>query len=191
VSGKSSAPNLARPELLNLKLRALFGVGARADLLFTLLAWPDRAFVASDLTTTGYSKRNIALVLEWFGNAGLLTDLRRGNRLEFSWQRRPQLVELVQPLPRYFPQWPELLRVWSWLLQLVTENESRSAPLARVATSKLLGELQQELHRLKLSPPQEAPPDWLAVQDWIVQEARRLEQGTSPSLRARTAPGHK
>lgn len=60
LSGKSQAPDLQRPALIRLRLRALFGVDARADLLAALLSFESQKFSAADLVFVGYTKRNIA-----------------------------------------------------------------------------------------------------------------------------------
>lgn len=61
-SGKSEAPDLSRPALLRLRLRAIFGVGARADVLTELLLSSNKS--ASELAKMGYSKRRVASTLD-------------------------------------------------------------------------------------------------------------------------------
>src|SRR5262249_31371950 len=64
LSGKSTAPDLENPALIRLKLRALLGVDARADLVASVLPFPTRKFSAAELVFVGYTKRNIADALE-------------------------------------------------------------------------------------------------------------------------------
>lgn len=92
LSGKSHLPPLSRPPLLQLRLRALFGVGARSDIIGAVLAHRSEDFGAADLVFVGYSKRNIAEALDMLAAAGLFRTARIGNRVRFSWQRREQLL---------------------------------------------------------------------------------------------------
>jgi hypothetical protein len=113
LSDKSRAPDLETPALVNLKLRALFGVGARADVITAILNWPAPDFGAADLVLVGYTKRNLAGALDALREGGLLNSTRVGNRVRFSWRRRRELCRLVEPLPKAIPRWPPIARVCS------------------------------------------------------------------------------
>ena len=71
-SGKSSPPRCETPALLGLRLRALFGVGARADLLTFFLTQKKTIFTASDTVEIGYSKRSLADLLDNFVQSGFI-----------------------------------------------------------------------------------------------------------------------
>lgn len=100
LSGKSCLPALTHPALLSLRLRALFGVGARADIIGAVLSRRSEDFGAADLVFVGYSKRNLAQALDMLAVAGLFRASRTGNRIRFSWQRWEQLSALLAPLSR-------------------------------------------------------------------------------------------
>ena len=135
-SGKSRAPNLDQPALLHLKLRALFGVGARADIIGALLTWPSETFGAADLVFVGYTKRNLADALDVLAAGGLLRAARVGNRIRFSWHRHRELSLLLKPLPKRIPQWPIIMRLLSGFLYLLTRLEGKSDRLYVVEAAR-------------------------------------------------------
>ncbi len=190
LSGKSTEPDLGRPELIHLRLRALFGVGARADVIGATLAWPSPTFIASELTYLGYSKRNLSTVLDWLVSGGLLGSVSAGNQLRFSWKRRTQLVALISPLPKFLPRWPLLLELLSVLLDLVSSNEGKSDRVASVSAAKAFSALQGPLNTLGLEPPRGKPASWTEHCSWIVDKVIALREGTSRMLHSGTAmPG--
>src|SRR5882724_4971398 len=83
TSGKSQRPELGQPALLQLRLRCLFGVTARADVLLRLL----RPIMVHELVPLAISdfadigtKPTISEVLADLTMAGLVEKWRRGNR---------------------------------------------------------------------------------------------------------------
>ena len=71
LSHKSCLRPLESPALLNIRARSIFGTGARADLITFFLTHPKSDFAASDVAEIGYSKRNLAEILEEFCFSGL------------------------------------------------------------------------------------------------------------------------
>lgn len=175
LSGKSRAPDLRQPALLNLRLRALFGVGARADVMTAVLNWSAPAFTASDLVFVGYTKRNLSDTLEFLGAAGLLSSRRVGNRITFSWRRFRELSALVEPLPSTIPRWPTIVRVLVAFLVLLGATEGKSERLSLVAAATALRDLAPDLAVLNLTPPRVVLGEtaWKDVAEWLLQSARR------------------
>jgi DNA-binding transcriptional ArsR family regulator len=173
---KASAPDLELPGLVGLRLRALFGVGSRADIICALLGWPAQSFTASDLVFIGYTKRSIAQTLESLAAGGLLRSSYVGNKRVFSWRSRAALQKLVGPLPALFPRWPTIFRVFLALLDLFTRVGEKSTRVAGVEASKLLHALSSELDALGFSLPKGGRPDetWTALVDWAAEEAVRM-----------------
>ncbi len=59
-TARSSLAPLTRPALVRLRLRALFGVGARAEIVHAFVAQPHAQMTAAELArVTGYTKRNV------------------------------------------------------------------------------------------------------------------------------------
>ncbi len=175
-SGKSRAPNLDRPALLHLKLRALFGVGARADIIGALLIGPSETFGAADLVFVGYTKRNLADALDLLAAGGLFRAARAGNRIRFSWHRHRELSLLLKPLPKRIPQWPIIMRLLSGFLSLLTRLEGKSDRLYLVEAARSFHQLAPDLQALGL----EAPPTLIGtataqtVVKWLLATTTRM-----------------
>lgn len=179
LSGKSSAPNLERPALVNLRLRALFGVGARADVISATLNWNAPSFGARDLVFIGYTKRNLADALDALADGGLFDVARVGNRMRFSWRRRRELVRLLGQLPVAMPRWPLAGRVLSGFLGLVTRVHGKSERLAVVEAAREFARLRNDMTALGLEPPEASTKalEWPTVNRWLQQTARELARG--------------
>ncbi len=72
-------PDLGRTSMASLRARAVFGVGARADVVCALLEKKGEWIRTSDLVGQGYSKNAVAAVLKDLERAGLLSSAKRGN----------------------------------------------------------------------------------------------------------------
>ncbi len=128
VTGRSTLPPLSRPSLVWLRLRAVFGLGARAEILRCFLAQPDTPFksVTTLASETGYTKRNVADESEMLERGGLLSHRARGNRFYYSLARREELEGLIGGLPDIRPNWPRVLNVAQQLVRLEEASESTS-----------------------------------------------------------------
>jgi hypothetical protein len=93
--GKPRRLPVERPALVRLRLRALSGVGARADVLAELLSRAGRWTRTVDLSGVGYSKRSIAAVLSELADAGLVERMAQGNAHQFRIRRPEQLSDVV------------------------------------------------------------------------------------------------
>src|ERR1700681_740828 len=77
-------PDLRRPSLIQLRLRALVGVSARAEILKLMLAEPDRGHGASSLAeAAGYGKGSVSQALDLLTMAGILNVEPKANRLVY------------------------------------------------------------------------------------------------------------
>ncbi len=180
VSGKSRLPALTRPALLSFRLRALFGVGARADIIGAVLSRRSEDFGAADLVFVGYSKRNLAEALDMLAAAGLFRTTRAGNRVRFSWQRREQLADLLAPLPEVIPVWSSMLRVMSGFLDLLTRTETKSDRLVAVEAARCLRQLADDLQALGVEAPDLPAMTREALSDWVLSTTALLvRSGTS------------
>ena len=97
---RSLLEDLRRPSLISLRIRAIFGVGARAELIRAFLSRPHLAMTAADLSAeTSYRKRNVLNELEPLRFAGLVKSFRAVNADRFSLALVDQLAALAGPLP--------------------------------------------------------------------------------------------
>ncbi len=92
---RSMSLPLGRPSLVRLRLRALSGVGARADVLAELLLRGNRWTRTVDLADIGYSKRSVASVLSELAEAGVVERVSQGNAHRFRLARLDALAALV------------------------------------------------------------------------------------------------
>lgn len=80
LSGKSLLPPLETSSLLTLRLRNLFGPGAKADILAYFLTRDGLNFSAADLIEIGYSKKALMTALDHLAASGLLSSTSTRNK---------------------------------------------------------------------------------------------------------------
>jgi hypothetical protein len=112
MSGKSRPPELERPALLQLRIRALFGVTSRAEVVRLLLVAGGRRWTASGLAwSAGFSKVNVASVLEAFRSISMVHVEESGMQRIYRLARAEELLGtderpgLLQPVPAFQPDW--------------------------------------------------------------------------------------
>jgi hypothetical protein len=131
---RSSSPELSRPSGVWLRLRAMFGIGARAEILRVLL-----------------SKRNVADECENLERAGVLARRIQGNRFDYTLARPSELKAFLGELPPTTPDWNALLHVTQQLtaLQASATNPGTQA----VHAKQTLNAISDDLTALGLRPP--------------------------------------
>ena len=100
--------DLARPSLLRLLLRALHGVGARADVMCELLADGEVWLSATDLARLGYTKRNVSRILSEFQQAVFVDGRVDGNILRYRISHVEALSSIVGSKGLSQPRWKEI-----------------------------------------------------------------------------------
>lgn len=133
-TGRSAAPSLSRPALLQLRLRALWGVTARAETLRVMLIEGERFMGVSEVASAaGYGKDAVADALESLHRGGLLDAGGVRNQRMFRLRRADELSALVAPLPDPKRSWP-----WQSVLPLMAgfleaTDLIETPPMARAA----------------------------------------------------------
>ncbi|MGC4068695.1 MAG: hypothetical protein QM784_29395 [Polyangiaceae bacterium] len=181
LSGKSQLADLSTPALFNLRVRAIFGIGARADLLTALLGSKLPNWSAPELVHVGYTRRNLAQILDDLAKAEVLRVRRERNQLRYEWQRRSELEALVRPLPAHVPRWPALMRLLIGMHCLLSSNCSTPALVAGINASKWLASHEQDLLGLSIALPHRSnqPVEtWTRFQQWADALVDRAIQGT-------------
>ena len=142
-SAKSAAADVLRPAALAFRLRLLFGVGARAEVIRYLLT-TDRpeSSVADIAHAAGFGKRNVADALGALASAGVVGRLSRGRELRFAidvarWSGLLQVA--AGDLPRAV-DWVGLLPVVWRITAWFDEDAARSgrSPYLRASEARLL-----------------------------------------------------
>lgn len=99
-------PDLKRPALIQLRLRALFGTGARAEVLRLLLADPEEQRTAASLADGArFSKTSVNQALDALTAAGVTRVEPDGDVLVYQLTRPADLATAVSGVPVAFPDW--------------------------------------------------------------------------------------
>lgn len=156
-TSRSALPNLDRPSLVWLRLRAMFGVGARAEILRCFLAQSGGAVsVAALAAATGYTKRNVAEECDTLQRAGVLAVRPRGNRFYYSLARRAELKAFVGEMPVVLPDWTAILNITRELVALERRSTDAGLTTLPVHTRNTLRRIRDDLDELDISAPTES-----------------------------------
>ena len=102
----TDAPDLKRPALIQLRLRSLAGVCARAEVLKLMLANAGEPRTTASLTQdAGYDKTGVESALESLTAAGITRLEPAGNGFLYSLTRPAEVAMAVNGLPIAFPDW--------------------------------------------------------------------------------------
>ena len=151
ASERVGEPDLRRPSLIQLRLRALVGVSARAEILKLMLADPERGQAASTLAdAAGYGKGSIVQARDMLTMAGIVQVQPMANRLIYRLARPAELVNVLQWLPAIFPDWSPIFRVTEDIAEL---GHMRSpTPMSRAAdVARTLQMIDPDLQRLGIA----------------------------------------
>jgi len=172
--------NLTAPALLSLRIRATFGVGARAELIRAFLARPDVAMTASELAAeTSYGKRNVLNELEPLRLAAVVKSFRATNADRYSLAKTDEIRALVGPMPHRFTRWTPTFAALHLTFDLTRRGARRSDLLNSVDALRLLREQKELIESAGMSPPPLAPgaAAWRQFVEWTVDYARVLAGG--------------
>jgi hypothetical protein len=186
TSERISEPDLRRPSLIQLRLRALVGVSARAEILKLMLADPARGQAASTLAeAAGYGKGSVAQALDMLTMAGIVEVQPTANRLVYRLARPAKLVDVLQSLPAVFPDWSPIFRITKALTEF--GHIRSTTPLARAAeVQRTILSIDHDLQRLGITdraPRPGGPASVTEFEHWalafLADQCGRGEAGTS------------
>ncbi len=195
TTGRSTRPALDRRSMAWLRLRAMFGVGARAEILRSFLShdggWMSVAGLA---VATAYTKRNVAEECDALERAGVLSVRPRGNRFYYALARRDELERFVGALPRVRPDWVAMLNVTRELVTLERMAAGTSTETLPVHASNALRRIKPDLDALHIPTPSESPRGkdlWPAVRQLGESHLGPWSAGLlGPHERSPTHAGH-
>lgn len=127
VTGKSLLPTPDSPSLLMLRLRNLFGPGARADVLTHFLTRNGIYASASDLNTVGYSKRSLLTALDHLALSGVLDVTHVGNKKNYKLGKPKEFQVIIGKLPKIAPPWIQMLQAIIAIRTVIPEIQNSSA----------------------------------------------------------------
>jgi hypothetical protein len=181
-TGRSIVADFSRPSLVVLRLRALFGVGARAETVRAFVADPSAGFTAADLAAVaGYTKRNLAEALDTLRMAELLRAEPRRNQLVYRLADAEKLMSLLGGLPSSFPRWRSVFNILVSLLELTDRVESMKPAVRVVEAADVLHELDADLRAVGERPPgidMLGPDPWAELTDWASGLAKAWASGS-------------
>lgn len=164
-------PDLRRPSLIQLRLRAFVGVSARAEILKLMLAEPERGHAASALAeAAGYGKGSVAQALDLLSMAGILNVQPTANRLVYRLAHPAELASALQWLPAAFPDWWPIFKVTEAIAELA-HAPSSSANARAVEAQKALDRIGPDLKRLgiaELVPRPTGPATYTEFEHWAI-----------------------
>lgn len=147
-TGRSLLGSLDQPSRAWLRLRFMFGVGARAEILRYFLSSQRRATVAAIAAEIGYAKRNVADACDALAKAGILKVRQVGNRFYYSLDRATELRNLVGAIAPIRPRWTSLLEVTSAFVALEAAAKAAPDEVLMVEAHRVTRSLDQPLDQL-------------------------------------------
>ncbi len=126
ISGKSLLPPLESPSLLMLRLRSLFGPGAKADVLTCFLTRNEIHFSAADLVEIGYSKKSLMTALDHLALSGIIAVTNVRNKKNFELKRPRELQVVIGKLPKKAPPWNKILEALIAIRSVIPEIQNSS-----------------------------------------------------------------
>lgn len=146
--GKARLESAASLPRLRIRLRAAFGVNARADVLAALLAEPGTGLSVADLARrTRFTKPNVAFAIDALVLAGLLEARSVGNERRLLLAQRGELLPGLRPgLDQ--PDWVARFRVALEVVRFADRGDGMSPTVrsveARSVVQRLLANIQSE-----------------------------------------------
>lgn len=172
--------DLSAPALLSLRIRAMFGVGARAELIRALLARPQSAMTAAELAAeTSYGKRNVLNELEPLRFAGIVKSFRAVNADRYSLAMTDEIRALLQPLPQRYTRWTQTFAAVHLVFELVRGSAKRSDLVNAVEALRVLREQKELLASASIVPPAlpKGAAAWPRFLEWAADYAKVLAGG--------------
>ena len=157
VTGRSTLRPLTEPSMALLRLRSIFGLGTRAEVLRYRLFHARSTWVTAQALAdaTNYGKRNVAEAADALVQAGVLRLRAEANRNTFALAEPEKLAAFVGAPPSFAPEWAPLLMVLGTVLHLAERSVALSAEVEAVETRGALRQIEALLDALGITPPPE------------------------------------
>lgn len=157
VSGKSKLGALTAPSLFTLRLRRLFGPGARADIITYLITKNDVHATCADLVEIGYTKKSLMTALDNLASAGILKTTVVRNTKTYAINQQKELEVIIGALPKVAPPWNRILQMVMTVQAILPELEKRSDTTRSVIFRNCLSKLEPLLPMF-IAPILSKPP---------------------------------
>ena len=187
-TGKSRLDHLDTPARSLLRLRCAFGANARAEVVLELLTRsspPEGGLTALALSEVGYSKRNIAFVLDDLLMAGILVSASEGNRVRYRLADPPALERVLRPVPSTPGRWHLRLPIIAAFVDLAGRVRDRDAIVQSIEARKTLETLQPTISAAGIAtrgPSATAETYWPELQQWLIEHVLADDSDSSHRL---------
>ncbi len=176
VSGKSLLSALESPSLLMLRLRNLFGPGAKADILTHFLTRNGMPFSASDLGEVGYSKRSLMTALDHLATSGILVVTNVRNKKNYELRKSKELQVIIGKLPKIAPPWIKILQAITAIRAVIPEIQNSSKSTRGVLLRNCLIRIESLLPFF-ISPILHNHPDFEGDWKTVIDIFKAFQQG--------------
>jgi len=148
ANGSSEWPDLKRPALIQLRLRALVGVGARADVLKLMLAEPEEPKAMADIVrNAAFGMLDCVHAVDSLSAAGILKLEPAGHSFLYRLARPSDITIAVNGAPVAFPDWIAIFTAVDAIREYAARNGED--PAGKVAAArKLTAGLRKQFGRL-------------------------------------------
>ena len=147
---RSRLESFEPPAAVSLRLRSLFGVGARAEIIRLLIASPDAQSASEIAEDAAFKKRNVADALDALRRGGALDDLRSKNQIKYRIREPKAWSKVLGALPKVWPRWTRILPLLATTADGVERTRRLSRRAASVETDKLEREIRSRLDATQL-----------------------------------------
>jgi hypothetical protein len=196
MTGRSSFESMAQPSRAWVRLRGMFGLGARTEIIRYFLSRKRRATVAAIARSTGYAKRNVAEECDTLAKAGVLRSQQIANRFYYTLADRDALEGFVGEIAPVRPDWPSLFAVTNALVALEALSRDLSDAALMVEAHRVAQGIDADLDRLGIDErPSLARREnhWSSISDfgrrymgaWAVGEWEPPDEGVGATTRHR------
>lgn len=164
---RSQLRSLEAPALLQLRLRSLFGVSARAEIVRVLLNTPREERSAAEVSSlVAYTHRQVTSDLDALRISGLIRRREAAGRAVYALREPDAVLQVVGPTPEVFPRWTALTDVLVGLLDLSENLRTRNLSMPSTEVARRLRSLRPAIGALRMSPPAPKGQDADQAMQW-------------------------
>lgn len=155
-TNRSRLESLGGASRLSLRLRAILGVGARAEIVKALLEPAGSPRSSADLAEeTAFKKRYLASSLEMMQKGGVVDGQKVRKEIRFRLDRVNAWRELLGETPDVWPRWVHILPLLTDVVDALDRVERLSPRLQAVELHQVAESLLPLLKKARLCPPRD------------------------------------
>lgn len=174
VTGRSVLASMEQPSRAWLRLRGMFGLGARTEILRFFLSGHRRATIATIARDARYAKRVVADECDTLEKAGVLRAQQVANRFYYSLNGGSDLRNFVGEIADRRPDWTAVFGVMSAVVALERSAETFSSKALMVEAYRVAQTLNDDLDALDIEerPRLDSPETyWPTLRDFAQRYA--------------------